>query len=153
MLEAGRELDALIAERVMGWRRLTYFEHYGPKFHDNPRSRAQLTRNWHDSTGKAVAAAEDTHEMYEPGGEDEWSPSTVIGDAWQVLEYLKQRGWRWGCYQREDGWLFEARHGSGAEWLSVQDAGATAPLAICRVALTISRSADESDAASACDQA
>ncbi len=87
-MTAGRELDALVAEKVMGWRRMTYAEQYpgNPNF----AHRNELTGYWHDAVGKYCARAEDCPDYYAP--EDAWSPSTDIAAAWEVVEKLCATG-------------------------------------------------------------
>jgi len=67
-LEAGRELDALVAEKVMGWREDAY--HYWGA----PGSSSTL---W------VVAGSTEDHH-----GNTVWSPSTDIVAAWKVLRCL-----------------------------------------------------------------
>jgi hypothetical protein len=126
-LEAGRELDALVAERVMGWV-LTL----------SPRS---------------IAEADDEEWWSMPSGlvrhVDYWRPSTDIAAAWEVVEKLRDLGFfldisvavdRFDVDMRadrmpSDWWL---REGPLAE-------ATTAPLAICRAALqaiTLSTNSD-----------
>ncbi len=61
-MQAGREMDALVAERVMGWHENAY--HY-----------------WSDS-GWAVERTTDTVQA----NAQVWSPSTDIAAAWEVVE-------------------------------------------------------------------
>lgn len=130
MLEAGRELDALVAEKVMGWASV----HPGDEY--DPRTPGSLVY---------VGITPDQRQLaiLPPY-------TTDIGAAWQVIETLAARGVSLDMQYR----VFTA------EWeLNVGGAlgyGETAPLAICRAALEAVgaiQSADESDEASVHDQA
>jgi hypothetical protein len=110
-LPAGQELDALIAERVMGWHVERYATYGAPSDH------------WHDATGSRVASSD-------------WSPSTDIAAAWQIVERLRLFDSAVGgkvLWQDEDTW-----HVGHLFWEQLQsDAHADTPmLAICRAALT-----------------
>ena len=106
--EAGRELDALIAEKVMGWNRR------GPGRHVS-----DYNNWWILPDGKSLNPLR-------------FCPSTDISAAWEVVLSLRNRwgtftlvaGLQWHCYDNEDGNYVE-RMGSAD----------TAPLAICRAAL------------------
>ncbi len=83
----GRELDALVAEKVMGWTRMSYEQAY------HYAGRKELTGYWHSTTerdrygrSKEMARAEDDLDYYQP--EDAWSPSTDMAAAWEVVERL-----------------------------------------------------------------
>lgn len=81
----GKELDILIAEKVMGWRRLTYAQaNPGNK---NYAGDMRLTPHWYDEQLSETRLAEDSYDYYQP--EEAWSPSTNIADAWDVVEKLK----------------------------------------------------------------
>lgn len=112
-MKAGRDLDALVAQRVMRWKRMTVYEY--DQF--NPRSKhrdKELTGYWHpvgDSLlmdSQQLSRAEDCDDYYSP--EEAWSPSTDIADAWEVVEkglvesVVKLRDGRWFARgAREDG--------------------------------------------------
>lgn len=115
----GGELDALVAENVMGWR----LERTGGtgKYRDAMR--------WVDDRG-AVVAEVDWH----------WKPSIDIADAWQVVEKLRSLGYDvnvlidaatdvkrpYACEVSRTGWC-------GSEW----ESATTAPHAICLAALSV----------------
>ena len=74
----GRELDAAVAEHVMGW------ERYGPpgfEYLGNPRT--------------------------DPETDPDWSRvprySTDIAAAWQVVELMRERGWTMRLYEWQKG--------------------------------------------------
>lgn len=89
-----REIDALVAEKVMGWKRMTYAEAHPetPAYKD----RKEFTGHWHSNEWdellhefKNVAYAEDCDDHYCP--EEAWSPSTDISAAWEVVEKMRNR--------------------------------------------------------------
>jgi hypothetical protein len=115
-LEAGRELDTLVAEKVMGWTKWR-----SPVV---PRGSAEpdcwLTNDRTSPTFKIA----------------HWSPSTDIACAWQVVERMRDRGfalelhYEFGCSIQ---WVADF---SNDGWSSTgEQLGDTAPLAICRAAL------------------
>ena len=107
-LKPGPELDALVAEKVMGWTR-------------------SLDGLWHGQSGRTMRIG-----RFAASVPYVWSPSTNISDAWQVvgqftkerwriqLRYLDDGGWHCRITRKLDRW--EATAGS-------------APHAICRAAL------------------
>lgn len=130
-LEAGPELDRLVAEMVMGWREGT----------DYIVGEARLLRE----VTETVGALQHRKTVV-------WSPSTDIAAAWEVVEWLLSRGFfldifsprakdapewvdhpdKWSVFvctwEREDGivYFFQSHILSKADTLS---------LAICRAAL------------------
>jgi hypothetical protein len=107
-LEARRELDALVAERVMGWRLVENTGLAGGRF-------------WQGHGGSF-------------GDFPEHSPpafSTDIASAWEVVERMRQRGLLVGVYTADDGSCWQAATSADATLFSAP----TAPLAICRAAI------------------
>ncbi len=74
-LEAGPETDVLVAEKVMGWKRVT-------RFHDAP-----IADGW-----LGFWAGEWFRWIERPDGEGEWHPSTDIVAACEMEEMIEQRG-------------------------------------------------------------
>jgi hypothetical protein len=131
-MEAGRELDAIIAEKVMGWQRETD-ERELRRLNSGYLDASEYARWWINPSGGWACA----------------SPrySTDIAAAWEVVERLKDANRDDASYdfdliyesskERETGlrndvfgWFAqfgEAEHGSGR--------ADTAPLAICLAAL------------------
>lgn len=120
-LVAGKEMDALIAEKVMGW------EVTGVLYNSEADDSGLPVMSPERYQGVATRY----HEVFM------WSPSTRIADAWQVVEKM-------GCCHIEivhwgdsDTWQVniggtEARR----SYTMPQDNwAATTPLAICRAAL------------------
>jgi hypothetical protein len=144
-MKAGRELDALIAEKVMGWKprqsKHGYWNLDGPNGeHFTDIDRRDYTAQYDKETGQKVQQA--------PWWEYFWDEipfySTNIADAWEVVEKLGR--WRgfdfmlvmpnpeqtFHLHTYEAGW-YEATN-DGPERRVVSDAD-TAPLAICIAAL------------------
>ena len=155
-----REQDALVAEKVMGWKHSDDFHlwytgklggnegEYGPKFRserqqfipgedcdlectDYPSEYCLHVRDkWDCSGGWAIlplSGAIGLKDRY-------WTPTTLMVDAWQVVEKMREEGWEPMIeYDRDDGlwyaWFIDAgghQHYSGAD---------SASLAICIAAL------------------
>ena len=123
---AGRELDALVAEKVMKLRVIFDEDRYG-----------EMHIWWAVPT--------------DPGTVEEWDKfylpaySTDIAAAWQVIEHMKERGLTVWFVSKEFAWQ-EAPHWEAGLTVEPCDSGwlpqiqalasaETAPLAICRAAL------------------
>ena len=114
-MKAGRELDALIAEKVMGWKathkdeRHLWFNEGKP----SPPTRFCAEEDFGDNPFW-------------------WSPSRSIADAWLVVEKLGKRFdvSRCRAYQEIEAWFWEASFHNGPDAQA-----ATVPLAICLAAL------------------
>lgn len=118
MMDAGRELDTLIAEKVMGYHRATESEPYWNSL-----------AVWVEENGERWEQIPDY--------------STDIAAAWQVVEHLHGRvvidHWSRGAYK--------VMIYLPAKPPSVEASAESAPLAICRAALAaLSRSSAASDA-------
>lgn len=119
-LEAGPELDALVAEKVMGW-----IGRENELWTDRATGKVQ---KW--GTDNCTTINDATTSFY-------FRPSTDIAAAWEIIEkkcipYVKvdARGLhRGGQHFR---WVCQIWNGSSAEILGLAQ---TAPLAICRAAL------------------
>jgi len=118
-MQAGREIDALIAEKVMGW-----------KVH------ARNTAWW-------VKAEEEnestTNIMGWTCGNDRFSPSTDIAAAWEVREHMKKSGF-YGlikdCGKSYTSLFVKTMVDEEGEHEQIGHSLAeTAPLVICRAAL------------------
>jgi hypothetical protein len=124
-MPAGPEMDALVAELVMGWRP-----------YENGRQYCDL------SCGLPADRDVDDFIHYSCSYEipDDWSPSTDIAAAWLVVEKITARNPpfhespEWGLELRQigDGWGVRL-YGSHVPMLEAE--ADTAPLAICRAAL------------------
>jgi hypothetical protein len=122
MLDAGRDLDAEVAEKVMGWTL---------EIQDDRND--AYSQTWR--TGPNILT--DSLFVYE------FEPSIDIAAAWQVVEYMQGReltdfSVSWDV--RNDSWCWVAR------FARTEATGPTAPLAICRAALA---AVSQSSAASA----
>ena len=119
-IQAGRELDTLVAEKVMGWKRLTEGEIYGDKFDEVYPNAAhagfdknRLSQWWFDSLSTPVCPGEDLDADYD--SPPRFAPSTSIAAAWEVVEQLRAGGFMWElygysgvevCFQRPGGERF-----------------------------------------------
>ena len=116
MIEPGRELDALVAEKVMGWTRGTISTYGG------------LMPAWIDATGRA-------HPPNATSGG--WLPSVDIRAAWEVVEKMQADGWMWQVeydYEELMAGFYRGRDAEG-DLDSHFVVSTTAPLAICLAAL------------------
>jgi hypothetical protein len=118
-MPAGRELDALVAEKVMGW---TLCDRVAMGWGDGP---------------PVFATGEDPYDDTARPSRQDWRPSEDIAAAWEVVE-----NWRNRC--NGEGVVLLSWHSE--EWVcelgiwgvesGFRHAPAdTAPLAICRAAL------------------
>jgi hypothetical protein len=115
-MPAGREMDALIAEKVMGWTLGEPHEIHGWMMHG-----MVTVRDWVGSTNDAGI----THI-------EKWSPSTDIAAAWEVVEKL---GDKFDELERGDGGEFWMCVVYPDGFIPCVARAETAPLAICRAAL------------------
>jgi hypothetical protein len=115
-IKAGPDLDALVAEKVMGWK-------------PDPDNFFWLGKG---TTNQRVTSSD----CFDCGTEfPAWTPSTSIADAWEVMEKI--------CQGKEDTYRFEIVKQGHLYWVSIWDDGFsdgdvgadTAPLAICLAAL------------------
>ena len=126
-LEAGRELDALVAEKVMGWLPLGI----GTKG-ITALGKGSLAAGW---VGFWDGSWTRWTSMPEPTDDDEeratlWSPSTDIAAAWEVVESPAcENGHKFQLWQEHGAW------GARISGMYEADDCDTTPLAICRAAL------------------
>jgi hypothetical protein len=134
-MEADRALDALVAERVMGWEavRPTGDEReIANIWADLAEPRHHFTR-YGVVDGKSVGYSWwciEGHDQYNPA----WRPSTDIGQAWLVIEALRLKKFAvviedWGA----DGWAVYFITADGGSTRQV--VATTLPLAVCQAAL------------------
>ena len=88
-MEAGRELDALVAEKVMGWRKEYMFPAERVRGEDLPDRGALV---WRESGQKSYKWLVEDRDCWIPEEcpEDGFHPSTDIAAAWLVVERLAQ---------------------------------------------------------------
>lgn len=116
-LKAGRELDALVAEKIMG---------LGPERWDPPcfwyhtTDDAEPRSGWCYTCSKAICEVPGEPRRY----------STSISDAWLVVEKMAAHPTNWYFMVGPDGYLTAENGGSGFDICAD-----TAPLAICLAAL------------------
>lgn len=118
-LEAGRQIDALIAERVMGWVRVPVKSALTDYMYQRPDSAVHL---WPANV---------------------WKFSTGIAEAWEVVEVLRT-SWHWCCIDIHSNYHYEWRvtltpsdymNENNPHQPTVDARAGTLPLAICRAAL------------------
>lgn len=128
MMEAGREMDAAVATRVMGWR--------------------LDGADWIGADNRWAAYADDAP-PFSGGRRPRFAPSTDIAAAWLVVERLQELGcnnfsleWEREKFGSDQQWMYAMnvpRHVSGSKSVGMPDpvvlSAATAPLAICLAAL------------------
>jgi len=119
-LEAGPQLNRLVAERIMGWTE-------GPDF-------------WVSFEGVVHLKAGESSPGHIVYRGESWSPSTDIAAAMEVVNGLVDLGWlvnllspwkgnatcHWTCYVERQG---------KSGWERLEAVGDSAPVAICRAAL------------------
>ena len=130
-MKAGRELDALIAEKVMGWRRMSWKDYHAYMNFMGTDEREEFTYAWHDADGN-MTEFHANDKLYYDDPTPPWAPSEEIADAWLVVEQLGKSFDVSRCrkFQEIEAWFWEASFHNGP------DAQAdTAPLAICLAAL------------------
>jgi hypothetical protein len=121
----GRELDRLVAEKVMGWKRMSY--HQTQPTNKYYMDRHELTFWWYDKNGREVFLAESS-DCIDCGTDiPAWSPSTRTDHAWEVVEKLRDDNFS----IEENGTHWKARF--GGKWRGAE----TAPHAICLAALEV----------------
>jgi hypothetical protein len=123
-LGPGREMDALVAEKVMGW----------PLQSSAPYTWPHVTLNvdpTHDCLWLFRMADKGTHYTQE-----HWSPSTSISAAWEVVEKFDSFSIVHNAFYKKLGEEFIVCELTKYEPEAYAEARAnTAPLAICRAAL------------------
>lgn len=135
---AGRELDALVAQRVMGWRRMSYHQTQPTNIYYADRH--ELTWKWYDNGGKEVFIAEPS-DCIDCGTDFlPFSPSTSIADAWLVVEKMTNGDFTvmhsYGTWKAGYLWLSHPTSPAQEEPCWTCEATAlTAPHAICLAAL------------------
>lgn len=125
-MEAGRELDALVAEKVMGWK-LENYETSEPASTDRHYLDASRNDGW------AWVGRETDIEAWQ------WQPSTDIAAAWEVVEKLLPCQFTLGSPEKESakGDVWYAEFGEWVDHLfqGEEATAPTAPHAICLAAL------------------
>lgn len=110
-MKAGKELDALIAEKVMGWR-MELWSSYSELLPAN----------------KVWVGDDDNYRYVE-----NFKPSTNISDAWHVVEWLEKNIGGISLESHCDERRYSFRVFNGTHWIVAR--AETAPLAICLAAL------------------
>lgn len=115
IMEPGRELDALIAEKVMGWRMLPDNEHF------------KTSQGW-GPEGQSLAHCP----RY----------STDIAAAWEVVSKIKKAHWNFVLTCHHGEWTVKLNHQTEGDDISEAE---SAPYAICLAALKAVETRDQSD--------
>lgn len=130
-MNPGRELDILVAEKVMGWKKLTCGQ-----CNNRPWLPAGIPcAYWHNQDGKETAPIFDiwTGGMGDRLEELAWKPSTDIAAAWQAVENIRKRGFPLSLnHQGKDWWEAIFWDETDDRW---KGEGSSAPHAICLAAL------------------
>ena len=127
-LEPGPELDRLMAEKVMGWKRTTKGAPPGCAY-------------WKDDDG--LVRANET-----PGGSLDWNPSTDIAAAWEVVKYMAQRQFDFilsGHGEKYIVQVWNADPGANRVRNPLATVYGPVPLAICQAALLAVMEADNEE--------
>ena len=134
-MKAGRELDALIAEKVMGWAMRPMFKAQKAQAYDYKDRGDWVWVTHYEQEGYEHLIESYYPQIPEEEYESGFHPSAHIADAWLVVEKLGLFDYeclvkRSGQYQIGFYWWGTSTGGFNA---SVK--AATAPLAICLAAL------------------
>jgi hypothetical protein len=133
-IQAGRETDALVAERVMGWAWQT--KDGSTRWLAPP---AQCGDFGHERPASGDEALEGAWWLEAKPSDLHWIVphySTDIAAAWQVVESVVERGYMVTVVQEDDAAVrVYLDHPSQVEDLDEIGVAPTAPLAICRAAL------------------
>lgn len=113
-LTAGRELDALVAEKVMGLRVF-------PSWNSRSGHEAKAAEVVYPFAVVDRVSANDDAEGIRVYGTDYcdgifWFPSTYIGHAWHVVAEVQRRnpGWRFSLLGGDEQWGYTRRRKAGA---------------------------------------
>ena len=139
-LEAGREMDALIAEKVMGYRWLYWTVAYGEE-----RVRGLFPSEYHNPFDYEPWTSEVGNLRITKMSTGIMDYSTEIAAAWQIVEKMREQ---WSVENPDEtffwqiidccehGWRVDVDWGHHDGVIPIASAAAeTAPLAICRAAI------------------
>ena len=82
-LEPGSELDALVAEKVMGWKKWRGVDGYDVWIR-------QETDGWTHTVARESWPAKQMWAAFQ-----EWKPSSNMSNVWEAVEKLQSMGWTW----------------------------------------------------------
>lgn len=126
---AGMELDVMMAEHVMKWKRVQGDRDKG----DDRKGIAWMMLKGQDRVLKGTPYTwGDSDGLYDRTFA-KWSPSTSIADAFEVVEKMQERGFGWHMGSHRDGWLvrcFEMPD-EGLNWRHTVKVGVSITQLIC----------------------
>ena len=134
-MKADRELDARIAEDVMGW--IPWLEKRGEYTHvvwqKDEMEPYRRSRNWESQVERYTKTTWSEIDPMEHVVYEFFKPSTQIADAWLVVEKLGGVVGidRFPKYDDPDEWYWDVGFNKGTAQAD------TAPLAICLAALAV----------------
>jgi hypothetical protein len=147
-MEAGSEIDALVAKKVMGWTAYAIEGTNGAAWLE-PREgfiegqwTGYLSKHIQGFTGNINTRLDDGGTLSMNVHGTAWAPSKKIAHSWQVMERLYTDGWIVGIgnlAQKPRGWRCELCNMWADDFercpTDIEANAGTAPLAICRAAL------------------
>lgn len=149
-MKPGRELDALVAEKVMGWKRMTEGEVHPYTFDEvypcaaaAGFDRSRVSAWWFDPRRVNEKGEPEAMRVAEDEGDPDYefpvfAPSTDIADAWQVVERMRRDGFHVGIADnRPNTWWVDLTPDASVSGECTSAEGATAPLTICLAALKV----------------
>jgi len=148
-MDVNRRIDAMVAERVMGWTRKTNgYAIGGYSFKPEPEDADdewynELDGNWYDSKGERVAEVEDG--LSPEDGQDGFYPSQRISSAWEVVEKMRADDWLVTVKCNTDAAQFIIE-GSRSEYDAPSPDRSVGPKWSCVCELTCMRSCRDKDA-------
>ena len=132
MMKAGRELDALIAEKVMGWSALRGIDEISKHFPDTSKIYSpHLAEVWINDAGERMACKECGNMP---------AYSAQIADAWLVVEKMStttKEFWKLKYFSTGAIAIFDYEGGRDLPWIAGEHEGDAEemPEAICLAAL------------------
>jgi len=134
-MEAGPELDRLVAENVMGWIAPTDIDGVRGWLRWCEEEQRYVWAGWWIESPPTDENGE-IDPIWLLAGDKVWSPSTDIADAWVVVQQLAQGLELAIAGSPDDIWRVAACNpAESMPWPVIEAEAPTAPLAICRAAL------------------
>ena len=133
-MPAGRELDTLVAKKVMGW---VYREYWG-QLVPSEQLDAPMWSEWaQDETGDVCRHPINRLSNIPYRGDKPWIPeySTEIDAAWKVVEKMQKDGFYFELSHDLCAWTAIFQHADSGKVIHVNTTKSNAPEEICRAAL------------------